>query len=98
MTDTAEHITNDFDYIADPTHSEPLSRSFEIIAIACGVTILGANFLISAPLLKGMMKGGSLLGLIGALLYYGVVGTREKERRIRTAVPRTPIKSMSLMS
>ena len=98
MTGTAEHTMNDFNYTADEPVNEPLLRPFEIIAIACGVTTLVATFFISVPLLKGALIGGSLLGLIGALLYYGVVGTRDKVRRIRTAVPRSAIKSMSLSS
>jgi hypothetical protein len=98
MNETTDHTINDFDYTADQAYNEPLLRPFEIVAMVCGVTTLGATFLVSTPLLKGMLIGGSLLGLIGALLYYGVVGTREKVRRICTAIPRTAIKAMSLPS
>ncbi len=96
MNGTAEPNMNEIDYTAEQTHSDPLLRPFEVIAIACGVTTLIATFLVSVPLLKGLLISGSLLALIGTLLYYGVVGTRDKVRRVRTAIPRSAIKSMGL--
>lgn len=56
-------------------NSEPLLRPFEIAAIACGVATLIGTFVVSQVLLKGLLIGGSLLGLIGSLLYFGVAST-----------------------
>ena len=84
MTGTAEHMMNNFDYsagdalTAPETHDEPLLRPFEIVAIGCGVMTLVATFFVSVPLYKGMLIGGSLLGLIGALLHYGAAYFRDR--------------------
>ena len=56
--------------------AEPLVRPFETVAIGCGIATLIGMFAVSHVLIKGALIGGSLMGLMIALLYFGFVGTR----------------------
>lgn len=60
----------------DAPAREPIMRPFETVAIACGVATLIGTFAVSHVLLKGVLIGGSLLALMGSLLYFGLVGAR----------------------
>jgi hypothetical protein len=87
MANTLERTMNNFDALNDDSAKESLMRPFEAIAIACGVATLVGTFLVSAPLLKGALIGGSLLALIASLLYFCITSTRQTLSRIRTSVP-----------
>ena len=61
----------------DDAPSEPLVRPFELVAIGCGVATLVGTFVVSSVVLKGLLIGGSLLALMGSLLYFGLAGGGE---------------------
>ncbi len=68
---------------------EPIMRPFAIVAIACGIATLVGTFVVSNTIFKGLLIGGSLLVLVGSLLYYGLVGTRtSNEDEHPTSAPR----------
>ena len=65
----------------EPTSTEPLIRPFEMVAIGCGVATLIGTFGVSSVLLKAMFIGGSLVTLMGSLLYFGLIGSRNEVDR-----------------
>ena len=71
-----EHTITRHEAIHDDQADEPIMRPFETVAIACGIATLIGTFAVSHVLLKGALIGGSLLALMGSLLYFGLAGAR----------------------
>ncbi|MBT6273673.1 MAG: hypothetical protein HOI95_06020 [Chromatiales bacterium] len=65
-------------HLIDEAQEEPLMRPFELVAIACGVLTMIGTFAVSHVLLKGLLIGGSLLVVVGCLLYFCLVGAEER--------------------
>lgn len=77
--------------IRDERAPEPLLRPFELVAIGCGVATLVGTFLVSGVLFKGLLIGGSLLTLLGSLLYFGLARRDDGlPADTRTSIPRPP--------
>lgn len=66
---------------------QPLLRPFELVALGCGVVALIGTFLVEPLLLKGLVITGSMLFLVGALVYFGAAeGGRYAPERLRAAI------------